>query len=76
MFKKVLNKWETEGNMAVIYRIDNIIVFYKKSEDPEFSRNQVVSREEVENSCPYKATLFDEYAIPNDAYPVLTFAWQ
>lgn len=73
--KQVLNKWETDGNLAVIYQVDNILLFYNKNNDPNFKKEQMVSEEEADLSSLYKAVEYSASNIPSDAYISLTFAW-
>ena len=75
MDKTVNCKWGTDGDLAVIYKIENILVFYSINKDPNFNKGQLVSLEDVEKSNPYKAIRYNENAIPSDAYPSLTFMW-
>ncbi|MGM8215149.1 hypothetical protein ACLIA0_06165 [Bacillaceae bacterium W0354] len=74
--KEVLIKWNTEGNLSVIYRVENILLFYTKENDPLFNKGEKVSLETVEKSKPYKATHYSENNIPSDAVISLTFTWQ
>lgn len=76
MNKKVLNKWNTEGNLAVIYRVDNVLLFYTSDTDPKFKPNQEVSLEEAQSTNPYKALPYHIDNVPNDAYLELTFSWK
>lgn len=75
MDKTVNCKWGTDGDLAVIYKIENILVFYSINKDPNFNKGQLVSLEEVEKSSPYKAIRYNANAIPSDAYLILTFMW-
>lgn len=72
--KTVKTKWQTEGELAVIYLIGNILVYYSKDEEPHFKRNQLVSLGEVEDTAPYKVTVNDNN-LPRDAYLDLVFSW-
>ena len=76
MLKQVTNKWETEGNLAVIYKVDNLLLFYRKDKDPVFKKGQMLSMEQADESKPYKATVFSNEIIPSDACMSLTFSWQ
>lgn len=70
----VTNKYQVEGNLAVIYCIDGrILAFYSVDKDPKFKKDQELSIEEVEASRPYKTTRAD--SLPSDAYPDLMFVW-
>lgn len=74
--KKVLTKWETDGGLAVIYRVENILLFYSKRNDPVFKKNEEVSLEQVKQTKPYKALRYSMNNVPNDAFISLSFAWQ
>lgn len=74
--KKVLIKWETDGGLVVIYRVDNILLFYTTENDPMFNKNEEVSLERVEQTKPYKALPFSMNNVPGDAFISLSFAWQ
>lgn len=75
MKKTVLTKWEADGNLAVIYRVENVLLFYAKNNDPNFRKNQEVALDEVQNSKPYKAIPFHMDNVPNDASVSIAFAW-
>lgn len=75
MTKTVLTKWETDGNLAVIYQVGNMLLFYLKSNDPYFRKNQEVTLDEVQKSKPYKTIPFSMDNVPDDAYVSLSFAW-
>lgn len=67
-------KYETEGNLAVIYEIDNrILCFYSKDKDPKFKKGQKVSLEETQATSPYKTTRSS--MLPSDAFIALDFTW-
>lgn len=68
-------KWQTEGNLAVIYKIDNILIFYRKEDDPYFKIGQVVSLKEIEETNFYKMVGFSEERIPSDAFVDMAFVW-
>lgn len=72
--KTVSVKWQTEGDLTVLYLIGDILVYYLNDKDPNFKRNQRVSLEEVLETKPYKAIKF-ENSLPPDAYLDLTFGW-
>lgn len=74
--KKVLKKWETDGRLAVIYQVDNILLFYSTEKDPKFNKNEEVTLERAEQTKPYKALPFSWDNVPNDAFISLSFAWQ
>lgn len=50
----VTRKWYPEGDLAVIYKMDNYMVFYSTDEDPLFHQGQVISEETYFESRPYK----------------------
>jgi len=74
--KKVLNKWNTDGKLAVIYQVENILLFYQTKNDPHFKKNDEVSLEQVESTKPYKALPYSINNVPSDAFISLSFAWQ
>lgn len=76
MLKQVTSKWETNGNLAVIYKVDNLLLFYRKEKDPEFKKGRMLSMEQADESKPYKATYFSKENIPSDAFMSLSFSWQ
>lgn len=76
MNKKVLTKWETDGGLAVIYQVENILLFYSKKNDPKFKKNEEVSLEQVEQTKPYKALPYSMDNVPSDAFISLSFVWQ
>ncbi|MBT2215873.1 hypothetical protein KK120_08925 [Virgibacillus dakarensis] len=73
--KQVLNKWETDGNLAVIYQVENILLFYTKNNDPLFKKGQMINEKQADLSKPYKTTRYSPSSIPSDAYISLTFSW-
>jgi hypothetical protein len=76
MLKQVTNKWEVDGNLAVIYQADNVLLFYTTEKDPNFKKDEMISLEKAEETDPYKALPFSTDNIPGDAYVSLTFSWQ
>lgn len=72
---EVNGKWETDGQLTVLYKIGHLLIFFTKEEDPKFKNGQMVSREEVSSARPYKAIVYDINQIPSDAYTSLSFAW-
>ena len=75
MNKTVKTKWQTEGDLAVLYGVDNILLFYSKKDDPHFKKGQAVTKDEVQNSGFYKAIDNTNENIPSDAFIDLSFAW-
>ena len=75
MEKVVEQKWETEGDLAVIYRIENILLFYTKELDPYFRKGQKISLATAQGTNPYKAIAYHANQIPSDAYPSIVFSW-
>lgn len=73
--KSVTAKWQTDGDLAVIYQVENILLFYSKSKDPYFKKDQVLAEEETKATGFYKAISFSMDNVPNDAYVDLSFAW-
>lgn len=73
--KKVTCKWETDGRLAVIYQLENILLFYTTKNDPHFKKGEMVSHEQADKSRPYKAIPFDMNNVPNDAYISLDWSW-
>lgn len=73
--KEVLTKWETDGRLGVIYRVDDLMFWYSKNADPNFKSGQMLSVEEADESKPYKVAIFEVEKIPSDAFPSLTFSW-
>lgn len=73
--KKVTTKWQTEGDLAVIYNVGGILLFYSKNKDPKFSKNQDLTKEQAEKSGFYKALKNTDDNIPSDAFIDLSFAW-
>lgn len=70
---QVTNKWISD--LAVIYSIKNlanallpeILLFYSKDEEPNFTYHQEMTFVQVEATEPYKMILFDSWDdIPND----------
>lgn len=74
--KKVLSKWNTDGELAVIYQVENMLFFYTTPNDPNFTKGQELGYEEAQDTKPYKVTPFSMDNVPNDAYMSVTFAWQ
>jgi hypothetical protein len=75
MKKEVKNKWQTEGDLAVIYNVDGILLFYSKNKDPRYTKGQKLTQEEAEQSGAYKALKYSNDNIPSDAFIDLNFAW-
>lgn len=73
--KEVVCKWEIDGNLAVIYQLENLLLFYTKSNDPHFKKGEMVSAERADETKPYKAMPFSWDNVPNDAHMSLSFAW-
>lgn len=69
------DKFQTEGNLAVIYRVDNLLLFYSKDKDPQFTKGYELTAEEADQSEPYKAIKYDAQSVPGDAFPDLAFTW-
>lgn len=70
---QVTNKWI--GDLAVIYSIKNlanallpeVLLFYSKDDDPNFTYHQEMTIVQVEATEPYKMILFNSWDdIPND----------
>lgn len=77
---KVTNKWY--GDLATLYSIRNledesldpVLLFYSNGNVPNFTRNQEMTIEEVENTRPYKIILFKSWDdVPNDMAMALGF---
>ena len=77
---KVTNKWY--GDLATLYSIRNledesldpVLLFYSNRNVPNFTRNQEMTIEEVENTRPYKMILFKSWDdVPNDMAMALGF---
>lgn len=77
---KVTNKWY--GDLATLYSIRNledesldpVLLFYSNGSVPNFTRNQEMTIEEVENTRPYKMIIFNSWDdIPNDMAMSLGF---
>ena len=77
---KVTNKWY--GDLATLYSIRNledeslgpVLLFYSNGNVPNFTRNQEMTIEEVENTRPYKMVLFKSWDdVPNDMAMSLGF---
>ncbi len=77
---KVTNKWY--GDLATLYSIRNledesfdpVLLFYSNGSVPNFTRNQEMTIEEVENTRPYKMVLFKSWDdVPNDMAMALGF---
>ena len=66
--KTVNTKWNTDGRLAVIYKIGNILIFYSTDKDPNFEKGQSLTLEEVQKTDYYKVVRFSMDAIPSDAY--------
>lgn len=75
MKKEVLTKWNTDGELAVIYRVENILLFYLTKNDPKFKKGQKISLEEVKQTRSYKVIPYTPNNIPNDAYISVSWAW-
>ena len=73
--KKVTCKWETDGQLAVIYQLEDILLFYTTKNDPNFKKGEMVSAKQADETKPYKAVRYHENNIPSDAYKSLSFAW-
>lgn len=76
MFKKVLTKWDTDGGLAVIYQVGNVLLFYTSNNDPNFKKGEVLTLEMAEATKPYKAIPFSMDNVPNDAYVSVEFSWR
>lgn len=74
--KKVLAKWNTDGELAVIYQVENMLFFYNTKNDPNFKKGQELGYTEAKDTNPYKVTPFSMDNVPNDAYMSVTFAWE
>ena len=75
MDKTVDNKWQTDGNLAVLYRVDNILLFYSTNKDPHFKSGQSLSQKQAQDSGFYKAIPYSNENLPSDAYVDLNFSW-
>lgn len=73
--REVRFKWQAEEGTIVIYRIDRMLIFYKKQKDPEFFKEQKVSPKEIDESNPYKSVKFNVSELPQDAHVDLLFSW-
>ncbi|MCR1835003.1 hypothetical protein NSA56_11410 [Oceanobacillus caeni] len=73
MEKEVTCKWLTDGKLAVIYQVGNLLLFYTTENDPKFKQGEMLSMERADESKPYKATRFSWNNVPNDAY--MAFVW-
>ena len=71
--RKVTNKWQTEGDLAVLYKVGDLLLFYNKDKDPKFNFNQELTMEEAQSTRPYKAISFDIDSIPPDAIMDILF---
>ena len=71
--KEVLCKWGTDGKLAVIYQIGDLLLFYATEKDPKFKRGEAITVEEADATKPYKAMKFEWDRVPNDAYMMFTF---
>lgn len=74
--KKVLTKWNTDGELAVIYQVENMLFFYNTNNDPNFKKGQELGYQEAKDTNPYKVTPFSMGNVPNDAYMSVMFAWE
>lgn len=73
--KEVINKWQTEGDLAVIYQVGDIILYFSKDKDPDFERGQTLNMEEAVESSPYKVAKHDFDQLPSDAFIDLGWSW-
>lgn len=73
--KQVTCKWETDGQLAVIYQLENILLFYSTKNDPKFKKGEMVSMEQADETKPYKALPYDMNNVPNDAFISLSWGW-
>lgn len=73
--KEVMNKWNAAGGLAVIYRVENILMYYSSDKDPNFKKGQEIDLETAEKSKPYKCLPFDMNNVPNNASMSVTFQW-
>lgn len=75
MVKKVDRKWQTQGGFSVVYKVGDIILFYKTEEDPKFKNGQYLEQDDALKSNPYKAMLYSVDNVPTDALVDLEFTW-
>ena len=75
MEKTVTNKWETEGQLAVLYKIDNVLLFYTSDNDPQFKKGQKLTLNDAQATNFYNAVAYNEDNLPSDVVPALTFMW-
>lgn len=71
--KKVNMKWETDGNLAVLYKVENLLLFFSADNDPRFKFEQEITADEALKCKPYKAIAYKDEAIPSDAYRPLVW---
>lgn len=72
---KVTTKWQTDGQLAVLYQVGNVLAFYSTNKDPKFKKGQDISLDEMKKSDPYKAIEYSNDALPSDCYIDLGFSW-
>lgn len=70
--KRVDDKWGTDG-YSVIYKLDDILLFYNIDNDPKFYRGQEIYLDDALDTRPYKAIKFDWESIPSDSFRMLVF---
>jgi hypothetical protein len=73
--KPVTTKWQTDGDLAVLYKVGNILLFFSKDQDPHFKSGQEISQEEANQSGYYKAIPYTSENLPSDAFIDLSFSW-
>lgn len=72
--KKVVTKWLTDGQLAVIYRIKGledehgILLWYLVENDPNFKVGETVTFQDIHTSTRYKQARYTPEAIPSDAF--------
>jgi len=73
--KPVTTKWQTDGQLAVLYLVGKVLAFYSTDKDPHFKKGQKISFDEFRSSEPYKAIEYSDEALPSDCSVDLNFAW-
>ena len=73
--KKVSVKWQTDGQLAVLYQVGDLLAFYSTDNDPHFKKDQALSLDEFRTSEPYKVVEYSNEALPSDCSVDLNFSW-
>lgn len=73
--KPVTTKWQTDGQLAVLYKVGNLLAFYTDKKDPYFKKDSMIDLDTFKKSEPYKVLEYSNELLPSDAYIDTGFAW-